>query len=60
MRRLLPDPVVGAMAGFILGFLTVFPLVSLGVDVSGWVAWLGRTFKDRREGQELSLGGVPR
>jgi hypothetical protein len=26
------------MAGFILGFLSAFPLGSLGVDVSGWPA----------------------
>jgi hypothetical protein len=36
MRRLLPDPVVGALAGFAVGFLASFPLASLGVDVSGW------------------------
>ncbi len=38
MRRLLPDPVVGALAGFALGFLASFPLASLGMDVSGWPA----------------------
>ncbi len=38
MRRFLPDPVVGALAGFGLGYLTAFPLGSLGVDVSGWPA----------------------
>jgi hypothetical protein len=38
MRLLLPDPLVGAFAGFGLGFLTVFPLTSLGVDLSGWPA----------------------
>ena len=38
MRRFLPDPVVGALAGFALGFLAAFPLASVGVDVSGWPA----------------------
>ncbi len=38
MRRLLPDPFVGALAGFTLGFLASFSLTSLGVDVSGWPA----------------------
>ncbi len=38
MRRLLPDSLVGALAGFALGFLTAFPLGSLGIDVSGWPA----------------------
>lgn len=38
MRQILPDPVVGALAGFVVGFLTAFPLGSLGVDVSGWPA----------------------
>ncbi len=33
---LLPDPLIGALAGFGLGFLTAFPLASLGVDVTGW------------------------
>jgi hypothetical protein len=36
MRRLLPDPVVGALAGFALGFLASFNLAYLGIDVSGW------------------------
>jgi hypothetical protein len=38
MRLLLPDPLIGALAGFGLGFLISFPLTSLGVDVSGWPA----------------------
>jgi hypothetical protein len=38
MRRLLPDPVVGALAGFGLGFLASFSLFFLGIDGSGWVA----------------------
>jgi hypothetical protein len=38
VRLLLPDPLIGALAGFGLGFLTAFPLASLGVDVSGWLA----------------------
>ncbi len=38
VRLLLPDPFIGALAGFGLGFLTAFPLGSLGVDVSGWPA----------------------
>jgi hypothetical protein len=33
-----PGPVNGALAGFCLGFLASFSLVSLGVDVSGWPA----------------------
>lgn len=38
MRRLLPGPFVGALAGFALGFLTSFSLASLGGDVQGWPA----------------------
>jgi hypothetical protein len=38
MRRLLPDPVVGALAGFALGFLASLNLAYLGIDVSGWPA----------------------
>src|SRR5262249_36640220 len=41
MRRLLPDPVVGAMAGFVLGFLASFRLVSLGVDRASGLLPLG-------------------
>ena len=36
MRRLLPDPVAGAFAGFVLGFLACFNLAYLGVEVAGW------------------------
>jgi hypothetical protein len=35
MKWLLPDPVVGAMAGFVLGFLASFSLDLLVVDRSG-------------------------
>src|SRR3954453_14639593 len=36
MRRLLPDPVVGAFAGFAVAFLASFNLAYLGIEVSGW------------------------
>jgi hypothetical protein len=36
MRRLLPDAVVGALAGFGLGVMASINLAYLGVDVSGW------------------------
>jgi hypothetical protein len=36
MQRFLPDPVVGALAGFILGFLASLNVAYLGLDVSGW------------------------
>ncbi len=36
MRRLLPDTVVGALAGFLVGFLASLNLGFLGIDVSGW------------------------
>jgi hypothetical protein len=32
----MPDPVVGALAGFGLGCLVAFAVTWLGVDVSGW------------------------
>src|SRR5690348_10938586 len=36
MKRLIPDPVVGALAGFALGFLASVNFVYLGMDISGW------------------------
>lgn len=37
VRRLLPDPVIGALAGFALGFLASVNFGYLGIDVSGWL-----------------------
>jgi hypothetical protein len=39
LDRFLPAPVVGAMAGFILGFLSVFSLRFVRIDASGWPSW---------------------
>ena len=38
MRWILQDPVVGALAGFGLGFMASLNLAYLGMDGSGWVA----------------------
>jgi hypothetical protein len=35
MKRLLPDPVVGALAGFVLGFLSYIALSDLGLPLPG-------------------------
>jgi hypothetical protein len=36
MKRFLPDPLVGAMAGFSVGFMASTNLEFLGIDVAGW------------------------
>jgi hypothetical protein len=38
MSWVLPGSVAGASVGFVLGFLSVFPLRVVGVDASGWPA----------------------
>lgn len=39
MKRLLPDPLVGAMAGFVLGFLVSAALKTLGLPIPGIPGW---------------------
>lgn len=38
MKWVLPNPITGALAGFILAFLASGNLALLGVDVAGWPA----------------------
>jgi hypothetical protein len=38
MKWLLPIPLVCAMAGFVLGFLSTFSFLAIQIDASGWPA----------------------